>query len=126
MREDRCRKGCSRSLEEKRVEGDRDDVEYMWEQVKREMVESAREVRGSRIVGSKNPKNVLQNDDGNDDDGNDDDGNDDDGNTDDGNNDDGNNEMMTKTTTMMMRKLNNYDNIFFRNTDYTSNLVILK
>ena len=62
LREDRCRKGCSRSLEGKRVEGDRDDVEYMWEQVKREMVESAREVRGSRIVGSKNPKTVLYND----------------------------------------------------------------
>ena len=39
----------------KRVEGDRDNnVEHMWEQVKRAMVESAREVCGSVRVGGKN------------------------------------------------------------------------
>ena len=34
----------------------------MWEQVKRAMVDSAREVCGSVKVGKKNPKNVWWND----------------------------------------------------------------
>ena len=47
LREDRCRKGYARSLEGKRVEGDGDNnVEHMWEQVKRAIVERAREVWG--------------------------------------------------------------------------------
>ena len=47
LREDRCREGYTRSLEGKRVEGDGDNVEHMWEQVKRAMVETVREVCGS-------------------------------------------------------------------------------
>ena len=48
-----------RSLERKVVEWDRENnVEHMWEQVKRSMVESAREVYVSVRVGGKNPKSV--------------------------------------------------------------------
>ena len=51
LRVDRYREGYARSLEGKRVEGDGDNVEHMWEQMKRAMVESAREVCGSVRVG---------------------------------------------------------------------------
>ena len=44
-----------------RKDGD-NNVEHMWEEVKRARVESAREVCGSVIVGGKNPKSVLWND----------------------------------------------------------------
>ena len=47
FREDQHRKENARSVEGKRVEGDGDNAEHMWEQVKRAMVESAREVYGS-------------------------------------------------------------------------------
>ena len=47
LRENRYRVGFARSIEVKRVKGDGDNVEHMWEQVKRTMVRSAREVRGS-------------------------------------------------------------------------------
>ena len=43
LRENRYREGYTRSLEGKRVEGDGDNnVEHMWEQVKRAMVQSPR------------------------------------------------------------------------------------
>ena len=46
-----------------RVEWDRENnVEQMWEQVKRTMAESAREVSGSVRVGGRNPKRVWWND----------------------------------------------------------------
>ena len=57
LREDRYREGYARSLEGRRVEGDGDNVEHMCEQVKRVIVESAREVCSSVRVGGKNPKN---------------------------------------------------------------------
>ena len=38
------------------------NVEYMWEQMKRAMVESAREMCGSVRVGGKNQKSVCWND----------------------------------------------------------------
>ena len=48
-----------RSLEWKRVKRDGyDNVEHMWEQVKRAMVKSAREVCGSMRVGGK-PQRVC-------------------------------------------------------------------
>ena len=50
-----------RSLEGKRVEGDGDNVEHMWEQVKWAMVESTRKVCGSVRVERKNPKSVWWN-----------------------------------------------------------------
>ena len=58
LREQKYREGYIRSLEEKGVAFDGDNV---WEQVKRAMVESAREVCGSVRVGGKNPKNVWWN-----------------------------------------------------------------
>ena len=46
-------------LEGKRAEWDGDNnVEHMWELVKRAMVESTREICGSVRVGGKNPKSV--------------------------------------------------------------------
>ena len=52
LREDRYRGGYTRSLERKRIEGDDNNVEHMWEQVKRTMVERARKVCGSvRVEG---------------------------------------------------------------------------
>ena len=55
--------GYERSLEGKELEWDGDNnVEYMWEQVKRSMVESSRELCGSVKVGGKNPKSVWWND----------------------------------------------------------------
>ena len=39
-----------------------ENVEHIWEQVKRAMVESAREVCGSVRVGGGNPKSVWWND----------------------------------------------------------------
>ena len=48
LREHQYRVGHARSLEVKRVEWDRNtNVEHMWEQVKRAMVESARDVCAS-------------------------------------------------------------------------------
>ena len=45
LREHQYREGYAKSLEGERVEWDgHDNVEYMWEQVKQAMVESAREV----------------------------------------------------------------------------------
>ena len=59
MREHQYKEGYDRSLEGKRVEWDGDNnVEHMWEQVKRAMVESAREVWGSVKIGRRNPKRV--------------------------------------------------------------------
>ena len=63
LREHQYRVGYARSLEGKGVEWDGDDnVEHMWEQVKRAMVESAREICGSVRVGVKSPKSVEWND----------------------------------------------------------------
>ena len=59
LREYQYREGYARSLEGKGVEWDGDNnVEYMWEQVKRAMLESTREVCGSVRVGGKSPKSV--------------------------------------------------------------------
>ena len=49
-------RGYARSLDGKGVEWNGDNVDHMWEQVKRATVESAREVCGSVNVGGKNPK----------------------------------------------------------------------
>ena len=63
LREDQYREEYARSLEGKRVKGDRDNnVEHMWEQVKWAMVESAREVCCLIRVEGKNPKSVWWND----------------------------------------------------------------
>ena len=63
LREHQKREDYDRSLEEKRVEWDGDDnVEHIWEQVKRAMVETAREVYGSVRIGGKNPKGMWWND----------------------------------------------------------------
>ena len=62
LKEDRYREGYTRSLEGKRVKGDRDNAKHMWEQVKHAMVESAREVCGLVRVGAKNLKSVWWND----------------------------------------------------------------
>ena len=57
--EHQCREGYARSHEEKGVEWDGDNnVENIWQQVKRTMVASASEVCGSVRVGEKNPKSV--------------------------------------------------------------------
>ena len=57
------REGYARSLEGKRVGWNgENNVENMWEIVKRAMVESAREVHGSVKVGGGNPKSVWWND----------------------------------------------------------------
>ena len=54
LREYQCREGYAWSLEEKGVEFDgANNVEHMWEQVKRTMVDSAREVCSSVRVGGK-------------------------------------------------------------------------
>ena len=54
LREHQYREGYARSLEGKGVEWDGDNnVEYMWEQVKRALGESAREVCSSVKVGGK-------------------------------------------------------------------------
>ena len=53
LREDRYREGYTRSLEGKRIEGDEINVEHMWGQVKRVMLENAREVCGSERVGGR-------------------------------------------------------------------------
>ena len=63
MREYQYREGYARSFERKRVEWARDDnVEHMWEQVKRAMVEIAREVCVSVRVGEGSPKSMWWND----------------------------------------------------------------
>ena len=61
LREDRDREGYARSVEGKRVEGDGDNVEHIWEQVKQAMVERAREVCGSVKVEGKSTKCVWWN-----------------------------------------------------------------
>ena len=59
LRENQYREGYDRSHEGNRGEGDGDyNIKHIWEQVKRAMVESAREVCGSVRVGRKNPKSV--------------------------------------------------------------------
>ena len=62
MRKDRYREGYVRALEGKRVEGDGDNVEYIWEQVKRAMVESAREACALLRMEGENPKSVSWSD----------------------------------------------------------------
>ena len=57
LREYHFRERYARSLEGKRVE-DEDNIEHMWEQVKRAMFESAREVCESVRGGGKIPKSV--------------------------------------------------------------------
>ena len=52
------REGYARRFEGKRVELGGDNVNHMWEQVKRAMVESAREVCGLMRVVGKNPRGV--------------------------------------------------------------------
>ena len=59
--EHQYREGYIRSLERKDVEWDGDNnVEHMCEQVKRPIVESAKEVCGSVIVGGKNSECVVE------------------------------------------------------------------
>ena len=60
LREDRYREGYDRSLDGKRVEGDADNVEHIWEQVKRATVERAREVCGLVRVGGKPKESVVE------------------------------------------------------------------
>ena len=63
MREHQYREGYARSLEGKELEWDgNNNVEHMWEQVKRAMVECAREVYGSVRIGGKNSNSVWWND----------------------------------------------------------------
>ena len=60
LREHQYREGYARPLEGKSVEWDGDNyVERMWEQVKRAMVESAREMCGSVRIEGKNPMSVC-------------------------------------------------------------------
>ena len=64
LRQHQYREGYKKSLEGKGVGWDGDNIdEPMWEQLKRGMVESAREVCGSMRLGGKNPKSVWWNDD---------------------------------------------------------------
>ena len=56
QRKHQHREGYGRSLEGKEIEWDGENVEYIWEQVKRAMTETAREMCGSVRVGKKNPK----------------------------------------------------------------------
>ena len=61
LREHHYREGYARTLEGKRVRWDGDNnIEHMWDQVKRRMVESAREVCGSVRVGGKGPKECVE------------------------------------------------------------------
>ena len=63
LREHQYRETYARSLGGKGVEWEGDNnVEHMWEQVKRVMVESEREACGSVKVGGKKPKTVWWND----------------------------------------------------------------
>ena len=60
LREHQYREGNAWSLEGKRVEWDGDNnSEHMWEQVKRAIIESAREVCVSVRVEGKNSKSVC-------------------------------------------------------------------
>ena len=62
LREYQYKEGYARYPEERRVEWDGDDnVKHVWEQVKRAMVQSAREVCGSLRVAGVNPKSVWWN-----------------------------------------------------------------
>ena len=61
LRERQYRERYTRSLEGKGVEWDGDNnVEHMWEQVKRAVVDSAKEICGSVRVREKNPKSVWE------------------------------------------------------------------
>ena len=63
LREHRYREGYARSLERKGVDWDgENNFEYMWEQVKRAVEESSREVCGSVREGGKNKKSAWWND----------------------------------------------------------------
>ena len=58
-KEHQYREGYAKSLKGKRVEWDgENNVEHMWEKMKRALVESAREVCSSMRVGGGNPKSV--------------------------------------------------------------------
>ena len=60
LREHPYREGFVRSVDGKEVEWDGDNnVDHMWEQVKRAMVESAREVCCSVKVGEGEPKECV-------------------------------------------------------------------
>ena len=60
LREHQYREGYAKSLEGKGVEWGGDNiVKHMWEQVKRAVVECAREVCGSVRVGGKEPKECV-------------------------------------------------------------------
>ena len=62
LREYHYRERYAMSLVGKRVELDGDNnVDHMWEQMERAMVESAREVCGSVRMEGKNPKRVWWN-----------------------------------------------------------------
>ena len=57
LREHQYREGYARYLEDKGVEWNGDNnVEHMWEQVKRAMIESGREVCGSVKIEEKNQR----------------------------------------------------------------------
>ena len=63
LREHQYREGYARSLEGKSVKRDGyNNVKHMWEQVKRAILESSREVSSSVRVGGKNPKSVWWSD----------------------------------------------------------------
>ena len=60
LREHQYREGYASSLERKELEWNGDNnVEHMGEEIKRTMIESAREVCGSVIVGGKEPKECV-------------------------------------------------------------------
>ena len=61
LREHQYREGYDRSLEGKELEWDGDDnIEHMWEQVKRPMVESARSIRLSKSWWKKSKECVVE------------------------------------------------------------------
>ena len=63
LREHQYREGYAKSLDGKGVEWDgENNVENIWKQVNRTMVESAREVYGPMKVEGKNPKSAWWND----------------------------------------------------------------
>ena len=63
LRKHHYREEYAKSLEGKKVEWyGENNGEYIWEQVKRAMVVSARELCGSLLIGCGNPKSVWWND----------------------------------------------------------------